>query len=107
MMRTLLCVAMLVAIIGLAGCVAPMNGPVIGGLLTIDAKGPVAVGDPDAAATKVGRAEAAGILLVAYGDSSISAAAKDGNITRIHHVDVETLGILGIYARSTTIIYGE
>ena len=106
-MRTLLCVAMLVAIIGMAGCVAPMNGPVIGGLITIDAKAPIAVGDPDAAATKVGRSEASGILLVAFGDASISAAARDGNITRIHHVDVETLHVLGIYARSTTIVYGE
>lgn len=105
-MRTLLCVTLLVVIMGLAGCVFPTNGPVLGAI-TVDVKGPVAVGDPDAAATKVGRSQAAGIILVAYGDASISAAARDANIAQIHHVDVETLGILGIYARSTTIVYGE
>ncbi len=106
MTKTLLCVAMLVVIMGMAGCAYPTNGPVAA-LITVDTKGPAAVGNPDAAATKVGRSQSAGILLVAFGDASISAAVKEVNITRIHHVDVETLGIMGIYARSTTIVYGE
>jgi hypothetical protein len=41
------------------------------------------------------------------GDASISAAAQNGGITRIHHVDHETMNILGIYAKYTTIVYGE
>jgi TRL-like protein family len=56
---------------------------------------------------KVGKAEAWGIVLVAMGDASISAAAQNGGITRIHHVDHETMNILGIYAKYTTIVYGE
>jgi hypothetical protein len=35
------------------------------------------------------------------------AAMQNGGITRIHHVDHETLNILGIYAKYTTIVHGE
>ncbi|PYN11407.1 MAG: protein trl [Candidatus Rokuibacteriota bacterium] len=55
----------------------------------------------------MGRAEAWGIVVFATGDASISAAAKNGGITRIHHVDHETMNILGFYAKYTTIVYGE
>jgi hypothetical protein len=55
----------------------------------------------------VGRAEAWGILVYATGDASISAAATNGGINRIHHVDDETMNILGIYAKYVTIVYGE
>ena len=74
--------------------------------ITINRKGPVSAG-PAATGPKVGRAEAWGILVFATGDASISAAAANGGITRIHHVDHETLNILGIYAKYTTIVYGE
>jgi len=106
MARILLCVALVITTIGLAGCVTTTNGPV-SAAITVDTKGPIAVGDTNASATKVGRAEAQGIIIVATGDASISAAAREGEITRIHHVDVETMNILGIYARSKTIVYGE
>jgi len=43
----------------------------------------------------------------ATGDASISAAMRNGKITRIHHVDHETFSILGVYAKYTTIVYGE
>ena len=56
------------------------------------------MGDANAG-TKVGMSQAEGILVVAYGDASISAAMKDGNLTRVHHVDKETFDVLGIYAR--------
>ena len=88
----------------LGGC-ALGHGPVTAGI-TIDMKGPVSVG-PAATGPKVGRAEAWGILVYATGDASISAAAANGGITRIHHVDNETFNILGIYAKYTTIVYGE
>jgi hypothetical protein len=32
---------------------------------------------------------------------------RNGGITRIHHVDHETSNILGVYAKYTTIVYGE
>jgi len=81
----------------IAGC-AVGHGPVIAPV-TINMKGPVSAG-PAMTGSKVGRAEAWGILVFATGDASISAAAKNGGINRIHH-------ILGIYAKYTTIVYGE
>jgi hypothetical protein len=87
-----------------AGC-ALGHGPVIAPV-TISMKGPVSAG-PATTGAKVGRAEAWGVLVFATGDASISAAAQNGGINRIHHVDHETLNILGIYAKYTTIVYGE
>jgi TRL-like protein family len=88
----------------IAGC-AMAHGPV-SAPVTIDMKGPVSAG-PAATGSKVGRAEAWGILVYATGDASISTAAKNGGINRIHHVDHETMNILGIYAKYVTIVYGE
>jgi hypothetical protein len=89
----------------LTGCSAWGHGPVTA-LVTLDMKGPVAVG-PGTASTKVGRAEAWGILVFATGDASISTAMRNGGITRVHHVDHETMTILGVYAKYTTVVYGD
>lgn len=89
----------------LTGCMTMGHAPVTS-LITLEEKGPVAVG-PAAGSSKVGRAEAWGILVFATGDASISAAMKNGGITRIHHVDHETSSFLGVYAKYTTIVYGE
>jgi hypothetical protein len=88
----------------LAGCTMG-HAPVMS-LVTLEEKGPVAVG-PAAGSSKVGRSEAWGILVFATGDASISAAMRNGGITRIHHVDHETSSFLGVYAKYTTIVYGE
>jgi hypothetical protein len=88
----------------LTGCAighAPVTAP-----LTLNARGPVSAGSA-AGQSKVGRATSVGILFYATGDASISAAMANGGITRIHHVDHETLNLLGFYARYTTIVYGE
>jgi hypothetical protein len=87
------------------GCAAVGHGPVTAPI-TLNMKGPVSAG-PAATSPKVGRSEAWGILVYATGDASISEAARNGGITRIHHVDHETMNILGIYARYTTVVYGE
>jgi hypothetical protein len=89
----------------LAGCTSMGNAPVTS-LITLNEMGPVAVGSA-AGSAKVGRSEAWGILLFATGDASISTAMKNGGITRIHHVDHETSTFLGVYAKYTTIVYGE
>jgi len=58
--------------------------------------------------TKMGRSTASSILgLLSFGDATIAAAARAGGITTIHHADTELLNVLGIYARHTTIVYGE
>lgn len=57
---------------------------------------------------KTGAATATSILgIVATGDASIEAAAKNGGITRIHHVDHHSRNIFGFYSEFTTIVYGE
>jgi hypothetical protein len=89
----------------LTGCAAVGHGPVTAPV-TWEMKGPVSAG-PATGSSKVGRSEAWGILLYATGDASISTAMARGGITRIHHVDHETLNVLGIYARYTTVVYGE
>jgi hypothetical protein len=104
-MRVLLCALALMGVVALSGCTAFAISPVHA-MITVDEKGPVAMGDANAG-TKVGMAQAEGILVVAYGDASISAAMKDGSLTKVHHVDKETFNVLGIYARSKTIVYGE
>ncbi len=88
----------------LGGCSVGV-GPVIAPL-TINMKGPVAAGSA-ASSPKVGEATAWGVGFFATGDASISAAMKNGGITRIHHVDHDTLNILGFFAKFTTIVYGE
>ena len=70
----------------LTGCVMPTGAPVSAGLITMDVMGPVAVGDPGADCTKMGRSEATGIIIFASGDASIDAAMKNGGINKIHHV---------------------
>jgi len=88
----------------LAGCTMA-HGPVTAGLV-FDMKGPVSSGTA-AGSAKVGRAEAWGILVYATGDASVSTAMRNGGITRIHHIDNQTTNILGLYAKYTTIVYGE
>ena len=62
----------------------------------------------NAGSNKVGTAEAKGYLgIVALGDASIQAAAKEAGISRIHHVDYESKSILGLYNVYTIIVYGE
>ena len=104
-MRMLICVVALVAAILVSGCTMPQSAVMAG--LVIRQKGPVAGFDTASASTKVGRARAEGIILVGFGDASISAAAADVGITKIHHVDKECLNVLGIYSMYETIVYGE
>ena len=105
-MRLLLCVSLLMSmLVVLGGCTWP-TGPVMAGLV-IDQKGPVAGFDSDAKATRVGRAKAEGIILVGYGDASITAAKLAVGITKIHHVDSQTVNIFGIYSKYETVVYGE
>ena len=32
---------------------------------------------------------------------------KNGNITKVHHVDYKTTTVLFLYTKQTTIVYGE
>lgn len=62
----------------------------------------------NAGSSKVGTAEVKGYLgIIATGDASIQAAAKEAGITRIHHVDYQSLSYVGVYSSYTVIVYGE
>lgn len=56
---------------------------------------------------KVGTAESTAIVFFATGDSSIKKAMENGGITKIHHVDCKVMYVLGLYAKYTTVVYGE
>ncbi len=47
------------------------------------------------------------LTLLAFGDASIEAAAKNGGITNITHVDWSAENILGIYGVYTVTVYGD
>lgn len=87
----------------LTGCV---KSPLVGGIYT-DVKDGMAV-TGNAGSSKVGTAEAKGYLgIVAVGDASIQAAAREAGITRIHHVDYQAKSYVGIYTCYTVIVYGD
>jgi hypothetical protein len=56
---------------------------------------------------KEGTAEATSIVGVTLGDSSIDKARKSVGIKKIHYVDYHSWGILGVYSKTTTKVYGE
>jgi hypothetical protein len=59
--------------------------------------------------SKTGTAEAYSLLwLVAWGDASYTAAARNGQITVMQHADQEVLQILfGLYTRWRIVVYGD
>jgi hypothetical protein len=59
--------------------------------------------------SKVGVAEAYSVLwLVAWGDASYEAAARNGDITVLKHADQEIYQVfLGVYTRWRVIVYGD
>jgi hypothetical protein len=59
--------------------------------------------------TKVGKADTYSVLwLVAWGDGGTAAAARDGGITNVTHMDLEVFSLLfGLYTKATTIVYGD
>jgi hypothetical protein len=58
---------------------------------------------------KVGSSSAHSVVwLVSWGDAGVAKAAKNGDIQTINHLDGEFFVVLfGIYARQTTIAYGD
>ncbi len=68
---------------------------------------PVAV-TSNAIGSKVGTAQCTSVLgLIAIGDGGVNAAAKDGGIKKVSHVDVKTVSILGLFTIQKYFVYGE
>ena len=69
--------------------------------------------DTDVARTqlgsKVGKSTSQSIMwLFAWGDSGVEAAAAQGELETINHLDVEYFLVLfGVYAERTTVAYGD
>lgn len=77
------------------------------GVIYTDIVTPVAA-TSNTVGTKVGSSQCVGYVgIVALGDGSIDAAAKNGNITKISHVDVQTKSYVGVYTINTYVVYGE
>ncbi len=59
--------------------------------------------------SKTGRASVYIVAwLVAWGDAGVEAAARDGGLEVIHHLDVERRVVLfGLFSQITTIAYGD
>jgi len=87
-----------------SGCALSYH-PLVGGIYT-DNKGPLLVTD-STEGTKEGIATSTMILGVAYGDSSIGAAAANGGISKIMAVDTDIKSVLGIYVEYKTIVRGK
>lgn len=58
---------------------------------------------------KTGKAASYSVLwAAAWGDAGTAAAAKNGGITTVNHMDREIYSVFfGIYTETTTIVYGE
>jgi hypothetical protein len=91
----------------LTGCIAPL-GPVgaVGGGIYTDVSGAIGA-TSNSGSTKKGEASSEAIVCFATGDSSIQTACSNGGISKIHHVDYHIMSVLGLYAKTTTTVYGE
>jgi uncharacterized protein YceK len=108
MKRLIVLVAMASAVVVfMSGCagITPVSGGAMGAVYTQTSAG-VAVGSA-AGSDKVGTATSTAIICFATGDSSIKAAMDNGGITKIHHVDCKVMSVMGVYAKYTTVVYGE
>ncbi len=65
--------------------------------------------DKTALGSKVGEASAQSVLwLFAWGDAGTKAAAANGNISVINHMDERVQCYLfGVYSKTTVIVYGD
>ncbi len=107
-MKRVLSLVVPLALLFTPGCmIAPVVPP--GGLLYTNVSAPL---DTDAEESNVGQksgmASASSILgLVAWGDASTTAAAQNGGITTVEHLDYRFLSVLGIFQKYTTIARGK
>lgn len=103
MKKSLLAISAVAAAL-LSGCAAGEYAP---GLVFTDRARPIQATE-NKLGSKQGKAQCENILgLVALGDASISKAAANGGVREIAAVDVHQWSILGVYAKTNTIVSGE
>ena len=92
----------------LAGCLnAPFQPPT--GMAFSQYQAPLSIDHNKTAITaKKGQAESICILgLVSLGDCSTQAAAQAGGLTTVEHADYDYYNVLGVFQRTTVIVYGK
>ena len=91
---------------GVAGCLsAPFQPP--SGVVSVT-KAPLSTEGNWDVGSKKGESSSFSVLgLYASGDCSIAAAARNGGLKKIGHVDYEYVNIIGIWQKATVIAYGE
>lgn len=100
----LMCVALCLLLVMLAGCAT--SYPV--GTIYTKVNLPVTATGEQVKGAKVGTSECMSVLgMVALGDASIETAMKDGGITKVSHVDWDAENILGIIGTYKCTVYGE
>lgn len=96
--RTIIVLILAAGLLNLSGCAY------------VNTKTPLDVDlDQTTLGQKTGAADAHSILwLVAWGDASYAAAAKNGDITIMRHADQEVFNVLfGLYTRYRVVVYGD
>jgi hypothetical protein len=98
--------ALLVSSLG--GCAMAAGGDTsVSGTIYSGYKTGGAIGS-GAAAAKTGESCASSILgIIATGDASVAAAKSAGGIQQVSHVDHDVFSVLGIYAKSCTVVSGQ
>ena len=95
-----------IGLLVLSGCAvvaSPLNGSIYTSVTY-----PSLGGSTAGPGMKRGESSASSILgIVATGDAGVEAAARNGNITKIHTADTHASSVLGIYATYTTVVTGE
>ena len=99
-------VALLALLAMLVGCYsAPVMPPT--GMIYNDTKAPLNIGHKGDFGAKTGMATAQSFFgIVSLGDCSVSAAAANGNISTVKHLDYQFFNVLG-FQKFTTIAYGD
>jgi len=105
-MKKVMFSAVAVCALMLSSCALVSTPAGIGGLYTSVKYGGAISGNT--IGKKVGTSSASNILgLICSGDASIQAAARNGGIKKISHVDQEASSILGLFGSYKTVVYGD
>jgi len=105
-MSKALVLAAAAACMGFVGCVsAPFQPPC--GLVAVT-KAPLSTDGNWTAGKKSGSATAKSVLfLYAWGDCSVTEAARNGGLKRVDYLDYSYLNVIGIWQEVTVTAYGE
>ncbi len=109
-MRYLTSLILLVMLLSLCGCWilrSPVVPPAAATFMNVEAPVDITYNLTEIGSKK-GEATSVGILgLLTFGDASVKAAAKDGNLKRVDHIGCRFTNVLCLVTFYTTIVYGE